>query len=123
MLDDRVAFEEKLRQCVMWSGDPSADIRQQGRDQVLAAYDALAAERDVFKIEYESRVIFMDKLFAIIGYDNSDGFHSEPDPFAIAIALRADAARLVGAGRVSTLASMPNQPAEPDAGAAPERPA
>ncbi len=54
----------------------------------------LQAERDALKIEYESRAIFMDKLFAIIGYDNSDGFHSEPDPIAIAIALRADAARL-----------------------------
>ncbi len=55
---------------------------------------SIAAERDALKIEYESRVIWIKKMNDILGYDNSDGFHSEPDPFEIARNLKAERDRL-----------------------------
>lgn len=35
-------------------------------------------------MEYEIRVDWIEQMNAILGYDNSDGFHSEPDPHTIA---------------------------------------
>lgn len=49
---------------------------------------ALVAERDALKIEYESRAIWIRQMNDILGYNNDDGFHSEPDPFTIAKSLR-----------------------------------
>lgn len=75
-------------------------------------------ERDELKVEYESRVIWIRDMNKILGYDNSDGFHSCPDPHTIAINLTAVAKQLAEVlklkGRlhvlhddVSMVASMP----------------
>jgi len=48
----------------------------------------LEAERDALRIEYEIRAEWIARMNAILGYDNTDGFHSEPDPFAIAAELK-----------------------------------
>lgn len=50
---------------------------------------SLEAERDALRIEYESRAKWIADMNAILGYDNSDGMHSEPDPFQIATELKA----------------------------------
>jgi hypothetical protein len=52
----------------------------------------LERERDALKVEYESRAIWIDKMNKILGYDNSDGFHSSPSPHELAEALRAESA-------------------------------
>ena len=49
--------------------------------------DALALERDAFKVEYESRAIWIAEMNRIIGYDNQDGLHSTPTPHDIAMRL------------------------------------
>ncbi len=41
-------------------------------------------EKEVLRVEYEIRRDWIEKMNKILGYDNSDGFHSEPDPFTIA---------------------------------------
>jgi len=55
------------------------------RDEAIAV---LRKERDALKVEYDSRAAWIAEMNAILGYDNSDGFHSEPDPFQIAATLR-----------------------------------
>lgn len=45
---------------------------------------ALLKERDALKVEYESRALWIAEMNAILGYDNSDGFHSTPSPHEIA---------------------------------------
>ena len=45
---------------------------------------AVTKERDGYKVEYESRAIWIAQMNAILGYNNEDGFHSEPAPHAIA---------------------------------------
>lgn len=47
----------------------------------LASYKR---ECDALRSEYESRAIWIAKMNKILGYDNTDGFHSEPDPHTIA---------------------------------------
>lgn len=47
------------------------------------------AERDALKIEYEIRRDWIRKMNDILGYNNDDGFHSEPEPFEIARRLKA----------------------------------
>lgn len=42
----------------------------------------------LWKIENESRAILIGKYHKIIGYDNSDGFHSEPSPEQMLISLK-----------------------------------
>lgn len=49
---------------------------------------SVEAERDALRIEYESRAHWIAEMNAILGYDNSDGKHSEPDPFEIATELK-----------------------------------
>lgn len=44
----------------------------------------LERERDAYKVEYESRAIWIERMNQILGYDNSDGFHPKPDPHQIA---------------------------------------
>jgi hypothetical protein len=46
--------------------------------------EAAKREREMFKIENESRVIWIEKMSKILGHDNSDGFHSDPCPHTIA---------------------------------------
>lgn len=41
-------------------------------------------ERDSLRVEYESRAIWIKQMCDILGYNNDDGFHSEPTPFEIA---------------------------------------
>ena len=48
----------------------------------------LRQERDALKVEYESRAIWIAEMNKILGYDNSDGMYSGPDPFEIAMQLR-----------------------------------
>jgi len=45
-------------------------------------------ERDTMKIEIESRGEWIRKMNEILGYDNSDGIHSEPTPHDLAKELR-----------------------------------
>lgn len=47
-------------------------------------YDKLRAVAESLTVEYESRAIWIAQMNAILGYDNSDGFHSQPGPFEIA---------------------------------------
>lgn len=44
----------------------------------------LEEECAALKIEYESRALWIAEMNAILGYDNSDGFHSTPSPHEIA---------------------------------------
>ena len=46
-------------------------------------------ECEAYKVEYESRAIWIAEMNKLLGYDNSDGFHSTPCPFEIAKALKA----------------------------------
>lgn len=48
----------------------------------------LEQERDMYRTECEIRVRWIADMNALLGYDNSDGMHSEPDPFAIATELK-----------------------------------
>jgi hypothetical protein len=50
--------------------------------------EQLRQERDALKVEYESRAIWIAEMNKILGYDNTDGMHSEPTPFEIAKQLR-----------------------------------
>jgi len=50
----------------------------------------LTRQRDAYKVEYESRAIWIEKMNAILGYDNSDGFHSSPTPHEIAQRMKDD---------------------------------
>jgi len=59
-------------------------------EDLLRYVDTLERERDALQIEYESRAIWIAEMCAILGYQNEDGFHSEPDPFTIARSLVAD---------------------------------
>jgi len=43
----------------------------------------LREEVQFWETENESRAIWIRKMCKLIGYDNSDGFHSKPDPFEI----------------------------------------
>lgn len=54
---------------------------------------ALAQERDALRVEYESRAAWIAEMNRILGYDNSDGFHSEPDPHTLARQLVAEWAK------------------------------
>ena len=45
-------------------------------------------ESDTLKIEIESRSEWIRKMNEILGYENSDGMHSEPTPHEIAKELR-----------------------------------
>lgn len=63
-------------------------------EQAEKENDLLRQERDVLRSEYESRAAWIDKMNKILGYDNSDGFHSEPDPFTIAENLVARVSKL-----------------------------
>jgi len=56
--------------------DPATDERVRNCPTNKAAMMLLA--------EVESRAVWIDEMCKILGYDNSDGFHSEPDPHAIA---------------------------------------
>lgn len=55
-----------------------------------AKLQALERERDALKVEYESRVHWIAKMCKILGYDNNDGFHSDPCPHTIAERLVAE---------------------------------
>jgi len=69
-----------------------AEAITQLRASLLAAEQKvgeLEKERDALKVEYESRALWIEKMNKILGYDNSDGFHSQPDPHEIAARLRA----------------------------------
>ena len=52
--------------------------------------DRLYQERNDLKVEYELRVTWIAEMNKILGYDNSDGMHSEPTPFEIAKRLRTE---------------------------------
>jgi len=57
----------------------------------------LELESDALRVEYESRAAWISDMNQILGYDNSDGFHSEPDPKTIARNLVIDNQRLLEA--------------------------
>lgn len=50
----------------------------------IAHHKKVESERDALKVEYESRALWIERMNKILGYDNSDGFHSEPDPHTLA---------------------------------------
>jgi hypothetical protein len=49
---------------------------------------SLEAERDALRVECKCRADWIEKMCAILGYDNSDGLHPDPDPFTIASELK-----------------------------------
>lgn len=72
----------------------------------------LTRQRDAYKVEYESRAIWIEKMNAILGYDNSDGFHGSPCPHEIAQRMKDDlthAFNLPGAGKTPPV-NDPNAP-------------
>jgi len=50
----------------------------------------MTQERDALHVEYESRAIWIREMNQILGYDNTDGYHSEPAPHEIATDLVAE---------------------------------
>lgn len=63
-------------------------------EKLCAELTAVTAERDALKVEYESRAEWISKMNSILGYDNSDGFYSEPSPEKLAAEAIADKHRL-----------------------------
>lgn len=49
---------------------------------------------DSLQIECESRVTWIKQMCDILGYNNDDGFHSDPNPFTIAKSLKQNTERL-----------------------------
>lgn len=56
--------------------------------------EELEMESEMWRVENESRALWISKMNAVLGYDNSDGFHSEPNPHTIAQSLQSDLARV-----------------------------
>jgi len=55
--------------------------------ELIIDRDQWKANAAALQVEYESRAIWIARMNAILGHDNADGFHSEPDPFEIATAM------------------------------------
>lgn len=58
------------------------------REAILSALREVAEMKDkeieLWRAENDSRSAWIQTMNKILGYDNADGFHSEPDPFQIA---------------------------------------
>jgi hypothetical protein len=57
---------------------------EQEKAELIILARNLESERNGFENEYLSRAEWIKEMNKILGYDNSDGFHSEPSPHQMA---------------------------------------
>lgn len=74
-----IALQESLQKATS-----ELETIKQSRDVLEAGEQSARARANALQIEYESRVAWIDKMNGILGYDNTDGFHSAPDPHELA---------------------------------------
>jgi hypothetical protein len=73
-------------------------------------------ECEALRVEYESRAHWIANMNKILGYDNTDGFHSVPDPETIARNLIRENQRLREESQWPDIGDGPLNPQTPDSG-------